>query len=273
MAQRSRRATGKLPPDPEPRGTSISSMPGSTQPDQARSYLAAIVESSEDAIIGLTMGGLITSWNPAAERLYGYCAEEAMGRPISILVPSGRANELEPLLERLGRGEGIQHYETVRVRKDGSLVDVSVSVSAIRDSEGKVLGIATIARDVSERRRMEEGLRASEANYRAIFDAASDAIFVIDPQTHLVVDVNRRLREMYGGYTPDEARNLAIGTFSLGEPPYDQENAARLVEKAAAGEPQLFEWLARGKTGRLFWVEVSLKRATIGGKTRVLAVV
>jgi len=117
--------------------------------------LAAIVECSDDAIIGKTMDATITNWNPAAERLYGYTAAEMIGQPIGRLVPPDRPNELPAIMERLRRGERIQHYETERVAKDGRRIPISLSVSPIRDGSGAIVGAATIARDISERRAAE----------------------------------------------------------------------------------------------------------------------
>lgn len=118
--------------------------------------LAAIVESSDDAITSLSLDGTFTSWNGGAERLYGYPSEEVVGKPISILVPPERRNDVPKILEKLARGESIEHYETRRRTKDGRTIDVSMTVSPIKDADGQVVGGSTIARDVSERRRAEE---------------------------------------------------------------------------------------------------------------------
>jgi len=118
--------------------------------------LAALVESSDDAIIGKTLDGTILSWNSGAERLYGHAAEEVKGRSIALLIPPDHPDELPTILRRLSQGERIDHYETVRVRKDGTLVDVSLSISLIRDEAGQVVGASAIARDISERRRSEQ---------------------------------------------------------------------------------------------------------------------
>ena len=123
--------------------------------EEAAARLAAIVESSDDAIISKTIEGVVTSWNPAAERLYGYTAEEAVGQPISLIFPPDRLDEFPSIMGRLARGEHIAHYETVRRRKDGSLVDVSISIAPVRDGTGRITGASTIARDISERRAFE----------------------------------------------------------------------------------------------------------------------
>ena len=118
-------------------------------------FLAAIVESSDDAIISKTLAGTITSWNRGAEILYGYSAAEAVGQPISLIIPPERPSELPAIMERLRRGERIDHYETVRVRKDGTRLDVSVSISPIRDNADRIVGAASIGRDITERKQAE----------------------------------------------------------------------------------------------------------------------
>ncbi len=122
----------------------------------ARSRLAAIVESSEDAIIGQQLDGTITSWNSSAERIFGYTAEEVIGHPISILVPPDRFEELAVTLDRIRSGEHVGHYETVRVRKDGHPIYVSLSLSPIKETESRVVGASSIARDITESRRIRE---------------------------------------------------------------------------------------------------------------------
>jgi PAS domain S-box-containing protein len=129
------------------------------QAEDSRRWLAALVDSSEDAIISKTLDGTITSWNGGAERLYGYRAEELVGKSISLLIPADRPDELPGILRRLRAGERIEPYETLRRRKDGSLVEVSVSVSPIRDLAGRVIGASSIARDVAAQKRLQEELR------------------------------------------------------------------------------------------------------------------
>ncbi|HEY7493964.1 MAG TPA: PAS domain S-box protein, partial [Candidatus Tectomicrobia bacterium] len=129
------------------------------QAELTREHLAAIVESSDDAIIGKTLDGRITSWNSGAERLYGYTAAEALGQSITLLCPPEVSDEIPALLERLARGEHITHYETQRVRKDGTRLDVSLSISPIRDPTGRIIGASKIARDVTERKRLEARLQ------------------------------------------------------------------------------------------------------------------
>jgi PAS domain S-box-containing protein len=146
------------------------------QSEEAIVRLAAIVESSDDAIIGKTLDGIITSWNKGAERIYGYSAEEVIGKPVSLLLPPGRQDELKEILERVRRGEQVEHYESERVRKDGRVISISLTVSPVRDSAEKVVGASTIARDVTQRKNMEQALRESEERYRALFGSMLEGI-------------------------------------------------------------------------------------------------
>ena len=130
--------------------------------DHALAELGAIVASTNDAIIGKSLDGTVTSWNAAAERVYGYSASEIVGQSIALLIPDDRADELPEILDRISRGDSVHPYETVRVRKDGSRVDVALTISPIRDPHGVVVGASTIARDITDRLRLEEQLRQSE---------------------------------------------------------------------------------------------------------------
>lgn len=128
----------------------------------ATASLAAIVEFSDDAIISKDLNGIITSWNRGAERLFGYTPQEAIGQSVTILTPSSRIEEGESILDRIRRGESIEHYETVRRRKDGTELDISLTVSPIRDSQGRITSASTIARDITERKQSEAALRRAE---------------------------------------------------------------------------------------------------------------
>ena len=130
--------------------------------------MAAIVELSSDAIISKDLNGIIMSWNAAAGRIFGYSAEETIGRPVTILIPQERHSEEEAIFERLRRGERIDHFETVRIRKDGSPVDISLTISPIRNAQGRITGASKIARDISERKQSEAKIEllAREAEHR-----------------------------------------------------------------------------------------------------------
>jgi PAS domain S-box-containing protein len=125
------------------------------QGEEVQRYLAAIVKGSDDGIMSKTLDGIITSWNPGATRIFGYAADEAIGRPITLIVPPGRAGEEEDVLAHIRRGEGIDAFETVRLRKDGTRVEVSLTVSAVRESDGRIVGASTIARDITDAKRLE----------------------------------------------------------------------------------------------------------------------
>jgi PAS domain S-box-containing protein len=137
--------------------------------EQRLRWVAAIVESSDDAIVSKNLDGVITSWNKGAERVFGYSAEEAIGQPITIVIPHDRQDEEPTILTRIRRGERIEHFETIRQRKNGSLIVVSLSVSPVKDAEGKIVGASKIARDVTEQRRSQEMIAtlAREAEYRS----------------------------------------------------------------------------------------------------------
>jgi PAS domain S-box-containing protein len=126
--------------------------------ERERHLLAAVVEYSDDAIITKTLAGIILSWNAAAERIYGYSTEEVVGQPIAVLVPPDQPDEVSGILERIQRGEHVDHYETVRMRKDGRQVAVSLTISPIKDPSGDVIAASTIARDITKRKQVENAL-------------------------------------------------------------------------------------------------------------------
>src|SRR5579884_2823397 len=182
-----RHATGGAGGQPQTgavRPAAVSQLPA----EQARAYLAAIVESSVDAIKAQTLDGTVVFWNQATERMYGYAAEEAIGRNILFVVPPERHHEMAEILERVGRGERVEHVETERIRKDGTRLDVSISVSPIRDEQGNVVGAATIARDITEQKRAERGQRLLAAASRLFAEARLDTQAILDGLCRIVVE-------------------------------------------------------------------------------------
>jgi len=163
---------------------------------ETASKLASIVESSHDAIIGKTVDGLITSWNQSAQRLYGYSAEEVLGRSIAILAPAELSDEIDAILEKLRRGGRIEDFETDRITKEGKRISVLLTISPIRGKSGAVSGWSTIARDITQRNRSEEARRASELRYRRLFESAKDGILILNADTGQIVDANPYLMSM-----------------------------------------------------------------------------
>ncbi len=159
--------------------------------------LASIVDSSDDAIVAMTPGGVITSWNRGAEKIYGYSAEEIVGEPISVLTHAERPNEMIEILQQIRNGQRVEHYETARVRKDGRPISVSLTVSPIHDPAGRLVGVSSIARDISERKRADEKLRATSQYARSLIEASLDPLVTISPEGK-ITDVNEATTRVTG---------------------------------------------------------------------------
>jgi PAS domain S-box-containing protein len=216
---------------------------------KADAFLAAIVESSDDAIVSKNLDGIITSWNRAAERIFGYSAEEAIGQPIYIVIPPELVETEAGILGRLKRGERIEHYETVRRKKDGGLFDVSLTISPIRNKAGKVLGASKIARDITERKRIEKAMREGEERYRTLFNSIDEGFCIVEviferdnqPVDYRFLEVNPSFEKQTGlaGAKGQRMRELApqhedywfeiYGRIALtGEPARFQNHAEQL---------------------------------------------
>jgi PAS domain S-box-containing protein len=164
--------------------------------------LSAIVDSSDDAIISKDLDGVITSWNKSAERMFGYTAAEAIGQPVAaLLIPPDRLDEEPNILARLKRGERVEHFETVRRRKDGALLDISLTISPVRDAHGTIIGASKIARDTSERKRIQAELLASEARFRQLADTMPQMVWTARPDGYIDY-YNERWYE-YTGFSRD----------------------------------------------------------------------
>jgi PAS domain S-box-containing protein len=194
----------------------------------AERWLAAIVESSDDAILGESLSGVITSWNAGAIRIFGYSAEEAIGKPVRWFAWPGEEDRIEELLERLRLGERVEHFETIRKHKTGRKVIVSLSLSPIRDAEGTIIGIAKIARDITERKEAKEALADSELRlrmmseqeaharadvlaerrFRELIEHAPDAILQIDTTGKIIV-ANKTAESIFG-YTREELLGSSV---------------------------------------------------------------
>ncbi|HWG43915.1 MAG TPA: PAS domain S-box protein [Gemmataceae bacterium] len=226
--------------------------------DAVAHRLAAIVESSIDAIVSKNPDGIIQTWNQGAERLYGYTAEEAVGRSVQLIVPEDCAEEWNASMARLRRGESVAGLETERVRKDGQRVLVRLSISPLRDGSGNVVGGSMIGRDISESKRAEQALRDREERLRAILNTAADAILTID-QRGIIQSVNPTAERMFG-YTAAEmiGQNVTI----LMPSPYRDEHDGYLARYLRTGEKRIIgigrEFEARRKDGSVFPVELAV---------------
>ncbi|MGH8728786.1 MAG: PAS domain S-box protein [Burkholderiales bacterium] len=180
------------------------------QAAEARARLAAIVESSDDAIISKDLNGVITSWNEGAEQLFGYTAQEAIGKPVALLIPPDRLHEGPAILERLKRGERVEHFETIRLRKDGTALDISLTISPVRDATGRIVGASKVARDITERKRAEEALRQSEQRFARFMEHLPGLAWTKDLKgrytyaNELAKKVFRKTDEQLYGKTDDE---------------------------------------------------------------------
>jgi len=192
-----------------------------TEREQMEARLAALVGSSGDAIVGMDPYGIITDWNPAAERLYQYTPGEVVGQSIRVLAPPELGDEPDALLERVRHGEDVQRLETVRVRRDGQRVEISVTISALRDEVGTVTGFVGVARDVTDQRRAAEALRRSEEEFRALVEQAPDLIVRFDDERRIAYAnpaaerVTGRLTADLIGKTAQEAQLVKESVTSL----------------------------------------------------------
>jgi PAS domain S-box-containing protein len=214
--------------------------------EEAESFLTAVVESAEDAIIGKTLDGIVISWNPAAEKLYGYTAAEIVGKPVTILIPPDHPNEEAQILDRIRRGDRIRHYETKRMRKDGEIIDVAQTLSPVKDSLGRIIGVSNITRGIAQQKRSEE--REREALKQAQ-DAKRQAEEASRAKDEFLATVSHELR------TPMTAilgwsRMLLAGQLTAER----QQKAIETIDRNARSQAQLIEDLldiSRIVSGRL----------------------
>jgi PAS domain S-box-containing protein len=219
-------------------------------PELAPYWLSAIIDSADNAIISKTLDGIITSWNKGAERIFGYTAEEVVGKPVQILIPADHADEEPSILAQLRAGRRIEHYETVRVRKDGSLIDILLTVSPIKSPDGTIIGASKIVYDVTERKRAEERLR----QIAAIVENSDDAIISKDLNGR-ILSWNPGAERLYG-YTAAEAVGQSITMLIPNDRPDEEPH---ILEQIRRGERvHHYETVRMRKDGSLLDVSLTV---------------
>lgn len=244
-------SSGPPPKDLPDNKTAKDSLTDLQSSELAPYWLTAIIESAEDAIITKTLDSIITSWNKGAERIFGYTAEEVIGKPITILIPADHPDEEPAILARLRAGERIEHYETVRVRKDGSFVDISLTVSPIRGPDGRIIGASKIARDISERKRAEEALRRREEELTDFIENSVVGLHWVAPDG-TILWANKAELELLG-YTREEYIGHHIAEFHA-DPEVIDDILTRLTHDEALHS---YEARLRCKDGSLRYVIIS----------------
>ena len=186
-------------------------------------HYAAIIESSDDAILSKDLDGVILSWNRGAERLFGYTAAEAVGRPVTLIIPKDRQDEEPAILDTIRRGEAVRHLETVRQRKDGSLVDISLTISPIKDSRGRIIGASKIARDITEltkaRERQHLLLREMSHRVKNLFALSGSIVSLSARSAHSVQDLSDSVRERLAALARAHALTFAHGVVESSSQP------------------------------------------------------
>jgi PAS domain S-box-containing protein len=231
--------------------------------------LAAVLESSDDAIIGESLDGTITSWNRGAEDLFGYSESEAVGKFIQMLLPPDRANEEFDILARLKNGERINHFETVRVQKDGKRINVSVTISPIRDSSGAIIGASKIARDISERKCVEEELRKAEERFGKAFRSNPLAVSISTRAEGRYLDVNDSFLKILGYKRGDVIGRTASG-LSFWAQPSEREQMLKLLDDN--GRVTELHTQCKTSIGELREAELSAELIELEGQPCVLAI-
>jgi PAS domain S-box-containing protein len=218
--------------------------------ERAALLWTAIVDSSDDAIISKDLNGVITSWNKSAERVFGYTAEEAIGKPVTIVIPADRLGEEPTILSRLKRGERVDHFETVRRRKDGSLVDISLTISPVRDGPGKIVGASKIARDITERKRLSE----LQERMAAIVESSDDAIISKDLDG-IIRSWNRGAERIFG-YKAEEIIGQHVSTITA---PDRIDEIPDILNRIKRGESvDHYETKRKTKDGRILTVSLTV---------------
>lgn len=239
--------------------------------EEARAFLAAIIQSTDDAVVSKSLDGRITSWNGGAERLFGYTAAEAVGQRIHLIIPPELHDEEWSILDRIRQGKPIEHYETARIRKDGHRIDVSLTVSPILDNAGRVIGASKVARDITERIRAEEALRKSEERLRAAQEAGGVGTFEWDFRDNRHY-WSPEIEGLYG--LPPGGFDGTYEAWTALIHPEDLDRAEADIRRSLAGDEMESEWRVRLPDGRVRWLEARgwVDRDPNGRPVRMLGV-
>ena len=226
--------------------------------EEVRSWLMAIAESADDAIVGKDLRGVVISWNKAAETMFGYPASEIIGRPITVIIPPDRIDEEATILGRVRQGEKLTHFETARRRKDGLVIPVSLTISPIRNGEGRIIGVSKIARDLSEMQRARLELQRREALLRSILETVPDALVIID-ECGLIQSFSTTAERLFG-YQQSEL--LGQNVRVLMPAPYREEHDNYISRYLATGERHIIGIgrvvVGRRKDGSTFPIELAV---------------
>jgi len=236
--------------------------------NEASRILAAIYDSSDDAIIVKDLDGVIVAWNRGAERVYGYTADEMLGRSIATLIPPDRPEQLQSILSKIKSGEAVERFETIRLAKDGRRVEAAITVTPIRDGGGRIVGAATVARDVTGRKRSEQALQTSERRWHAVIESAVDGIVVIDASGRIEA-FNPAAERLFGYKEPEVVgQNVTV----LMPSPYREEHDGYLSRYLATGDARIIgigrEVTGRRRDGSTFPVHLSVGQMAIAGERK-----
>ena len=220
----------------------------------ATALLESIVDSSDDAIYGKTLDGIVTRWNQAAEKIYGFAGSEIIGKSVSVIAPPDRPDEIDQILARIRSGERVDHYETVRMRKDGRTISVSLTVSPILDGQGKPIGASSIARDLTERKQADEQIASQTALLASIVDSSDDAIIGKTPEG-IITSWNQAAEKIYG-FAGSEIIGKSVLVIA---PPDRPDEMDQILARIRSGERiEHYETQRKRKDGRIISVSLTV---------------
>ena len=220
--------------------------------DEAQAFLASLVESSQDAIVGVNTEGRVMSWNRGATGLYGYSPEEMIGKSVAMLIPRDGPLQLPQILQKIRRGENISEYETYRIRKDGRRVDVALSLSSVLDNTGEITGLVSIARDITQRKQAEQALVTSEERFRQLAENISEVFWMVSPSAPGILYVSPAYEHVWGRSCASLYRDRKSWAESIH--PDDAQTALEINQKQLRGEKADSTYRIRTPDGQEKWI-------------------